>query len=150
MSTQFPQPAPDSCVSLCVLLKSARLSSRQSGDPRVRLIISSGSPAGANVPVCFDSIISGAVFMLFKCEGRKEQDHAEIDATDRLTRLHAPILKHEQRTGDLGKGDRDCGIPADMLSGLAYRRGRLSLRYLCLHRVGGGESLHGHTLTVRN
>lgn len=70
--------------------------------------------------------------------GRKEQDHAEIDGTGWLTRLRAPILKHEQRTGDLGKGYCDCGIPADMLSGLAYRRGRLSRRYLCLHRGGEG------------
>lgn len=130
-----PASEAHSCVSLCVLLKSVRFSSRRSGDLRVRLIISSESPAGANVPVCFDSITSGAVFMLFKCEGR-EQDHAEIGVTGWLTRLHAPILKREQRSGDLGKGYRDCGIPADMLSGLAYRRGR---RYLRLHR--GGERI---------
>lgn len=76
--------------------------------------------------------------MLFKCGG-KERDHAEIDVTDWLARLRAPILKQEQRTGDLGKGHQDCGLPADMLSGLAYRRGRLSRRYLCLHRGGGGH-----------
>lgn len=58
--------------------------------------------------------------MLFKFDG-KEQTYAEIDVTR---------LEHDQRTGDLVKGYRDYGIPADVLSGLTYRRdasrGRLS------------------------
>lgn len=47
-------------------------------------------------------------------------------------------IKTRAEDRGLGKGYCDCGIPADMLSGLAYRRGRLSRRYLCLHRGGEG------------